>query len=399
VTIEAAADLGPLPGIMRTPRSIDVELTARCNLRCTYCYFFDNPAVEYRDLPTDQWLQFFEECGQCGIMTLTLAGGEPFMRRDLRTLLDGIVRNRMRFSILSNGSLIDDNVAGLIGDTGRCDSVQISVDGSGPETHDACRGQGSFNKAVQAIDTLQRNGVPVTVRVTIHRHNVRDLENTARLLLEDLGLRSFATNAAGYLGSCRLNADDVLLTAQERALAMATLLRLSEQYDGRISAQAGPLADARTWRRMEDARRQKAPAFHDGGYLTGCGCSNSRIAVRADGAIVPCNMLAHMELGWINQDSLREVWQHSPALNRLRRRYTIRLTEFDFCAGCPYIPYCTGNCPGLAYSLIDQVDHPSPDACLRRFLQDGGEIASINDRQRESEQVAKILQPLGKAER
>ena len=100
----------------------------------------------------------------------------------------------------------------------------------------------------------------------------------------------------------------------------------------------------------------------------------AKSAVRADGAIVPCNMLAHIELGRINHDSLAEIWQNSPALNQLRNRHTIPLTEFEFCAGCSYIPYCTGNCPGLAYTLTGKVDHPSPDACLRRFLEEGGAI-------------------------
>jgi radical SAM protein with 4Fe4S-binding SPASM domain len=85
-------------------------------------------------------------------------------------------------------------------------------------------------------------------------------------------------------------------------------------------------------------------------------------------------MLAHIELGHINQDSLAEIWQNSPALNQLRNRQTIPLTEFEFCAGCAYIPYCTGNCPGLAYTLTGTVDSPSPDACLRRFLEEGGAI-------------------------
>ncbi|MFQ5944330.1 MAG: radical SAM protein, partial [Anaerolineales bacterium] len=65
------------PDVMSTPRSVDIEITARCNLRCRYCYFFNNPAVEYADLPAEEWLTFFEELGQCGVMTVTLAGGEP----------------------------------------------------------------------------------------------------------------------------------------------------------------------------------------------------------------------------------------------------------------------------------------------------------------------------------
>jgi len=360
--------------VMRSPRTVDIEITARCNLRCRYCYYFNNPAVDYRELPTDEWLEFFAELGSLGVMKVILAGGEPFVRDDLPVLLEGIVRNRMRFSLLSNGTLVDDEIAAFIAGTRRCECVQVSVDGSCAETHDSCRGKGSFDRAIGGIRTLQRHQVNVAVRVTIHRNNVNDLENIAHLLLEELDLPAFSTNSAGYLGTCRLNAADVLLNVQERQVAMATLLRLAEQYGGRILANAGPLTDGRMWRRMEEAWAQGAPAFPNGGRLTGCGCPSSKIAVRADGAIVPCNMLAHMELGRINQDLLLEVWQHSPALNQLRRRPTIPLTEFEFCDECSYVPYCTGNCPGLAYTLTGKVDHPSPDACLRRFLEEGGTV-------------------------
>jgi SynChlorMet cassette radical SAM/SPASM protein ScmE len=158
---------------------------------------------------------------------------------------------------------------------------------------------------------------------------------------------------------------------------METLLRLEKKYNGRISAMAGPLAEGRTWSRMQQARDESAPAFHNGGHLTGCGCPSSKIAIRADGAIVPCSMLAHMELGWINHDRLIEVWQNHPELDSLQNRRSIPLESFDFCAGCEYSSYCTGNCPGLAYTLTGQVNHPSPDACLRRFLADGGRLDTL----------------------
>jgi SynChlorMet cassette radical SAM/SPASM protein ScmE len=215
----------------------------------------------------------------------------------------------------------------------------------------------------------------VAVRVTIQRYNIDDLENIAHFLLDELGLPGFSTNSAGYLGTCCVNANDLLLNTEEREKTIATLLRLTAKYNQRISALAGPLADGRMWGRMEESRLQSAPAFHNGGRLTGCGCPSNKISVRADGTIVPCNMLAHVQLGRINHDSLEEIWQNSPALNQLRNRNKIPLTNFKFCAGCEYIPYCTGNCPGLAYSLTGIVDHPSPDACLRNFIKEGGVIA------------------------
>lgn len=360
--------------VMRSPRTVHLEISSKCNLRCHYCYYFDNPAVDYTNLPTEQWLQFFAELGSISVMNVILAGGEPFLRPDLTDLIEGIIQNKMRFSILSNGTLIDDNTAEFIAGTRRCNYVQVSIDGASPKVHDSCRGEGSFVKAVRGIKTLQRHDVPVAVRVTLHHHNVHDLENVARFLFDELGISGFGTNSAGYLGACRKNADEILLTNEDRQIAMRDLLNLSQKYPGRISATAGPLYEAEHWRKMEAARLNHDPGFPNCGRLTACGCSFGEISVRADGMIVPCSMLAHMVLGRINKDSLQDVWLNDPELNRLRMRRKIPLNELEFCRGCDYIKYCTGNCPGTAFTLTGDINSPSPDSCLRKFLAEGGII-------------------------
>jgi len=359
--------------VMRTPKSVDIDITDRCNLRCRYCYFFTSPA-DVKDLSAAEWQKFFEELNRCAVTEVCLAGGEPFIREDLQEILAGIVRNRMRFNLLSNGTLITDGITDFIASTGRCNYVQVSIDGSIPITHDSFRGQGSFARAVEGIRCLQRHKVPVAVRVTIHRQNVHDLENIAALLLEEIGLPAFSTNSAGYMGLCQKNTEQVQLTTEERHLAMTTLLRLIRKYGNRISAAAGPLAEAQGWLEMDQARREGKESLPGRGYLVGCGCTFSKIAVRADGVIVPCNMLSHIELGRINQDSLADIWQNHPALWKIRERRAIPLSRFDFCRGCPYLNFCTGNCPALAYNTLGEVDHPSPDACLRKYLEEGGKL-------------------------
>ena len=347
--------------------------TNNCNLKCEHCYR-DAGNESRGELTTEEGFRLLDEIAKAGFKLMVFSGGEPFMRDDLPVLLEGIVRGRMRYSILSNGGFINHEMAAFMAETGRCDQVQISVDGSRPETHDAGRGAGSFEGALRGIRILQAHAVPIGVRVTLHRHNITDIEAITRLLLDDLGLKSFSTNTAGYLGSCRKNAGEVLLSVQQRQRAMADLANMATKYDGRIMAMAGPLAEARLWDRMEAAMTQRAPPFPEGGYLTGCGGSNYKIAVRADGAIIPCTMLPHLETGRINRDSLAEGWWKSPVLKRMRARRTIPLERFEFCNGCAYLPYCTGSCAGLAYSLTGEVDHPSPNACLRRFLDEGGEL-------------------------
>ena len=364
--------------VMKTPRSVDLAITNRCNLRCTYCSHFTSAGDVGEDLPREEWLTFFEELNRCAVMEVILQGAEPFCREDIKELIQGIVRNRMRFNILSNGTLISEEIAAFLASTGRCDGVQVSIDGSTPKTHDACRGQGNFLRAMEGIKILQRHGAPVSVRVTIHRHNVKDLEDVARLLLEEIRLSSFSTNSASLMGLCRYNAEEVQLTVEERSFAMETLLRLHEKYNGRISANAGPLADAKMWLEMEKARQERRERMPGRGCLTGCGGPMSKLAVRADGVIVPCIQMSHIELGRINRDDLHEVWENHPELNRLRERRNIPLSDFEFCKGCDYIPYCTGNCPALAYTVLGEENHPSPDACLRKFLEEGGRLPDEN---------------------
>jgi SynChlorMet cassette radical SAM/SPASM protein ScmE len=235
---------------------------------------------------------------------------------------------------------------------------------------------------MRGVRVLQRHRVPVTVRVTVHRHNVAELEDIARFLLEERGIAGISTNAAGFLGSCRSNAAEVQLTPELRSRAMAVLLELAGRYPGRISAQAGPLAEGWMWATMDRARLDGAAPFPGGGRLSGCGCASSKIAVRPDGTYVPCTMLSAIELGRIDRDSLAGVWRDSPALRRLRLRQGIALAAFEECRGCGYQPYCTGNCPGLAFSLTGAVDRPSPDACLKKFLSEGGTLPNPRGAQR-----------------
>ena len=131
-----------------------------------------------------------------------------------------MVRNKMRYDIASNGTLITKEMAEFLASTKRCDGVQISIDGSTPTSHESCRGSGTFYRALEGISNLKESGINTTVRVTIHKHNLYDLENVAKLLLDDLSLPFFSTNSANYSGLCKHNADNILLTPEEGLLLL-----------------------------------------------------------------------------------------------------------------------------------------------------------------------------------
>lgn len=357
--------------IMRTPRSLDLEITSRCNASCRYCYYLNNPDVDYTDLPTERWLALFDELGQCQVMEVTLQGGEPLLREDFLTLVDGIVANRMRFSILTNGSQLTSEIATHLKETGRCNQIQVSLDGSRADIHESLRGANTFAPALAAIQLLQQIELPVTVRVTVHPGNISDLPEIAKLLLDEMGLPSFSTNATSSLGTSEKYGAKVFLNTVDRLNAIQTLADLDGQYPGRIQANAGPLADWRMFNAMEDARRKEQP-IPGRGRLVGCGCIFDRIAVRSDGAYVPCVMLPQMVLGQMGQDALADVWVNAAELNSMRERVKIPLASFDECRDCIWRENCTGNCPGTAFTLTGDINRPCPNNCLKRFV---GELA------------------------
>jgi SynChlorMet cassette radical SAM/SPASM protein ScmE len=356
--------------VMPIPRSVSISITGRCNLRCKYCFYADEMTA-LSDLPTERWHACFNRLGQLGVMDVCLTGGEAFTRPDLFELIDGIIANRMRYNILSNGTLIDEKVLAQF-EVGkrrlRLNYIQISIDGSCAEIHDQSRPK-SFARAIRGLRLLKEAGFPVTVRVTINRHNLLDLEAIADLLLVEIGLQSFSTNEAMPIGSGCRNASEVSLSALEKTQAMQTMDRLLERYPGRLLAQAGPQAKLKMYSEMEHSRKtgMKAADWRMG-YLTACGCVFSRIDILHNGDIVPCCMLPELVLGNITVDSLEEIWKTHPTLEALRQRRSIPMQQVIGCECCEWNEYCNGSCPGLAHQLTGDFNCANPEDCYRNYL-------------------------------
>jgi SynChlorMet cassette radical SAM/SPASM protein ScmE len=352
--------------VMSTPRSVDIAVTGRCNLRCKYCFYADE-MVARSDLPTERWLAFFEELGRLGVMDVCLTGGEAFTRPDLFDLIDGVIANRMRYQILSNGTLITEKVLEQF-EVGkrrlRLNSIQVSVDGSRAEIHNRSR-PNSFERVMRGLRLLKEAGFPVTVRVTVNRYNVDDLENIARLLLEEVGLRRFSTNEASPCGETNRTEGGIMLTPAQRLQAMRTLSELAERYNGRISAQAGPLAMASEFKRIEEMLAAGHTGMPGRGTLSSCGGVFGRMAVLHDGTIVPCHHLSTLRLGTIGVDDLQRVWLEHPLMNATRQRRQIPLSSLDTCRDCPYQGFCAGGCPGGAIFLSGELNARSPMNCYR----------------------------------
>lgn len=356
--------------VISAPRSVTIALTGRCNLRCKYCFYADEMTA-LDDLPTERWFAFFEELGRLGVMDVTLTGGEAFTRPDLFELIDGIIANRMRYSLLTNSTLITEKTIEQfkIGKRRlRLNSIQVSVDGSCAEVHNKSR-PNSFDRTIRGLRLLKESELPLTVRVTINRHNLHDLENIAHLLLEEIGLPSFSTNDAIPVGSGCQNEQEIALSPPEQAEAMEIMARLLERYPGRLNALAGPQAKIKMYAEMEHARQtgEKTTRWSMG-HLSACGCTFSEIDILHDGTIVPCSMLPDLTLGNITTHSLEEIWHNHPTLQAMRTRHSIPMQQVPGCGDCEWMSYCNGSCPGLPHQLTGDLNRANLQDCYRRFL-------------------------------
>lgn len=360
--------------LSRTPRDVSIAITGKCNLKCRYCFYADE-MVALKDLATEDWLNFFKQLGDANVMKVTLTGGEVFSRRDLFELIDGVIANRMRYSLLSNGTLITEKVIQQF-DVGkrrtRLDSIQISIDGSCADIHNKSRPD-SFDRAIRGLRLLKEAGLPATVRVTLNSHNLHDLENIAHLLLEDIGLPTFSTNEAMPIGAaCDQQARQVL-SAPERLAAMEVVGRLLERYPGRMVADAGPQALKKMYFQMSESKKTGLKMAPDMGYLTGCGGVFNKLDILHDGTMVPCHIMYGVELGNIKTDDFEDTWVNHPALRALRDRRAIPMQEVPGCETCEWASYCRGGCPGLAHQVTEDFNLACPVSCYRRFLNEIGE--------------------------
>lgn len=74
---------------MRYPRHMTLELTAKCNFRCPYCYcvWHEYPALAKPELDAAGWKTILDKCAADGVEDILFTGGEALLRRDLFKIL------------------------------------------------------------------------------------------------------------------------------------------------------------------------------------------------------------------------------------------------------------------------------------------------------------------------
>lgn len=337
--MQEAKDKAPA---LSAPLRLVIDLTSRCNLRCAYCCFFSRPdESDKTDLPPARWVELIDEAGRLGVLGVKLRGGEALLSPAFDAVLDAVIRNRMRFSLLTNGKVFTPATAARFAATGRCDLVKISLDGR-EETHDRMRGKGSHAAALAAIEATRAAGLPLFVTCAVHKFNFRELPDIIRYFGDELKLEHFS-----FSGVSACEAAEFAMDEAEFHEAMH-LIRVNEHPRMTHSGMYGGIL---RWRSLL-AGKADGP---------GCLTLTRQMSVLADGTFAPCPALCSEVLGRVGETTLAEAWKKLCGAPELLHR---RMPD-PGCASCRYSGVCRGLCPGV---MLSELCGSWRNFCLRRHV-------------------------------
>ncbi|MCQ2379387.1 MAG: radical SAM protein [Victivallaceae bacterium] len=316
----------PVP--INAPLRFKIYFTWGCNLKCPFCYQKDLRGLTAAR-PIEDFLKLLDELAELGVFEITFSGGEPFSHPRFFDLIDRAVASRMRFSILTNATLIDDEIARRLAATGRCNHVQTSIDGL-EQYHDSVRGPGAFRRTMNAIESLHKAGVKTYVNTVMTRNNYRDFIAICRMLE--------ATPASTYRIVSVRDADvdlpdDMIMTSEQLVDSIAELAPVMSELGKmhRTSLQKQLLLEIMGEGPLHAAEHCRTP------WTT--------LAVRPDGGFFSCDETDDALLGWMGCDRVSDIWK-SARLARFRSSLCERLAlEPDECGDCRYRELCMRYCP------------------------------------------------------
>ncbi|UZT82609.1 radical SAM protein [Caproicibacterium sp. BJN0003] len=166
------------------PPFLIASISSLCNLHCKGCYARSNGTCT-EDLPagllsSKDWQRIFKEAESLGIGFILLAGGEPFMRRDVLEEA-GKIPNIL-FPIFTNGTLMNESSLTLLK---RCRNLVpiFSIEGE-QKKNDLRRGDGVYQKVTDAMETMKKERLLFGASVTVTTQNLTEV--TGDKFLQDL---------------------------------------------------------------------------------------------------------------------------------------------------------------------------------------------------------------------
>ncbi|ALK08219.1 peptide-modifying radical SAM enzyme CbpB [Blastochloris viridis] len=337
------------------PSAVYVNATERCNLNCTYCYI---PAEMRRDgtdmdAPTlldalSRLERYFRRHMPEGRKPqIIFHGAEPMIARD--AIFQGIdaFKDRFRFGVQTNATLLDDKAIAFL--TSRGVGIGLSLDAPVAAIADRTRanwsGAGVYNKVVEAIERLK--GYPAfNVICTMSSQNLDQLD----AMVEFLHAREVPACMLNVIrctlpGARTVRPDDAplaeaFIAALERSHALYRQTGRKLVVANFANILIGILAPT--------ARRLMCD-------ISPCGGGRAFFALVPNGDLFPCSEfigLPEFKGGNLFADDIDEVLAQ-PAFTKVSGR---KVEDIAPCRGCAIRHFCGSPCPAEAHEMNGGMD-------------------------------------------
>ena len=198
-----------------SPTAAAIDITNRCNLRCTHCYWWRQEHPQEMD--DVQIISFMKSLRKKGFRAAILYGGEPALRPEVciraGTIFDTLLaftNGTKGFPELENGQWV------------------LSLEGT-REVNDRIRGKGVFDTAVENLKKAKR---PPIVHMTVSAMNSGCIEEFA---YEMMSLPVKGVGFSFYTPNRSSSGPDLLIPLEQRNLIIRRLVRLRKRFGEKIA--------------------------------------------------------------------------------------------------------------------------------------------------------------------
>ncbi|MFZ4857692.1 MAG: radical SAM/SPASM domain-containing protein [Desulfuromonadaceae bacterium] len=312
-----------------------IELTNRCNERCVHCYIPHEKKTT--DLDTDIVIDTLNQFAEMGTVGLILSGGEMFMHQDVEKILRHAREKDFSISVLSNVTLIDDQIVSLLKDI-NVNMVQVSVYSMNPIEHDAItKLPGSHQRTLSAIEKLLNADIPIQISCPVMKGNRQAYKN---VLTWAYGKKIRAQTDFIMMAMADGDTSNLAhrISIPETEELLKDIIEVDDNYRQTLDLPPKTLD-------LEKYARQPV-----------CGVAVDNICVAADGNVYPCSGWQGYQVGDVKKQRISDIWENSEKLKYLR---TITNGSFLGCLVCDAKDYC-------AMCLV------------RNYNESGGDMFKIN---------------------
>jgi pyrroloquinoline quinone biosynthesis protein E len=323
------------------PVGLLAELTHRCPLQCLYC---SNPLELERasvELPTELWLDVFQQAAELGVLQLHLSGGEPTARKDIVQLIAGAARAGLYTNLITAGVSLTAERISALAEAG-LDHVQISVQDTTEEgTEVVTKYRRGLERKIAAAKIVRQAGLALTINAPVHRLNLPRLPAMIDLAVS-LGAERLEVAHVQYLGWALRNRADLMPTREQVDRSVELVSAARDRLRGVLAI---------------DFVAPDYYAIRPKPCMGGWG--RRFMVVTPSGMILPCHAaqsIAGLEFDNVCDRSLHDVWFDGSAFQAYRGTAWMK----EPCRSCPQRELDFGGCRCQALVLTGDATNADP---------------------------------------